>query len=118
MLNNITLVGRFVATPDTLAYTPKGRTVCRFTIANETMKSGTKDKDVNFIDIATYDKTAEFVHKWFKKGDPICIIGRLMTYVVVEKDGRSRKAYEVHASSVDFVPRAKEPNELNEEAPF
>lgn len=118
MLNNITLVGRMVANPDTLAYTPKGRTVCRFTIANETRKSGEKEKGVNFIEIAAFDKTAEFVHKWFKKGDPICVVGRLMTYVVVEKDGRSRKAYEVEAAAVDFVPRAKEAPELNEEAPF
>lgn len=116
MLNNITLVGYLAHDPDLRATVPDGKSICRFTIANTRPKTATKEREVDFIDIVTKNKTADFVNKWFKKGDPISLVGRLQTYVYVEKDGRSKKTYEVHASSVDFVPKMKEP--LNEESPF
>ena len=116
MLNNITLVGYLAHDPDLRSAMTTGKSVCRFTIANTRPKTATKEREVDFIDIVTMNKTAEFVNKWFKKGDPISLVGRLQTYTLVQDDGRSKKVYEVVASSVDFVPRAKEP--LNEEAPF
>lgn len=115
MLNNITLVGYLAHDPD-LRSTPAGASICRFTIANTRPKTATKEHEVDFIDIVAMNKTAEFVNKWFKKGDPISLVGRLQTQMQVQDDGRSKKVYEIFASSVDFVPRTKE--KADEEAPF
>lgn len=116
MLNNITLVGYLAHDPDLRATVPEGKSVCRFTVANTRPKTATKEREVDFIDIVTMNKTADFVNKWFKKGDPISLVGRLQTYILVQDDGRSKKVYEIHASSVDFVPKVK--TLTDEEKPF
>ncbi len=104
MLNSISLIGRLVRDPD-LRATPSGTSVCRFTIANEKINPASRDKEVFFIDIIAWSKTAEFVNKWFKKGAPISLTGSLQTHTLIESDGKAKKVYEVHAATVDFVPR-------------
>lgn len=118
MLNNIALEGYLANDPDLRTAISSGDSVCRFTIANTRPKTATKEREVDFIDIVTRNKTAEFVNKWFKKGDPIALVGRLQTYTMVENDGRSKKTYEILASLVDFVPRKKETKAVDDEAPF
>jgi len=71
---------------------------------------------VDFIDIVALYSTAEFVNKWFHKGDPIVVTGRLQSQVQVQDDGRSIKKYEILASSVDFCPTQKTPKD--EDVPF
>lgn len=112
MLNNISIMGYLAADPD-LRSTPSGKSICRFAIG---CTRPTKDRDVDFFDIVTMNSTADFVNKWFKKGDPIVIVGRLQNQFKVESDGRTTKKVEVMASGVDFVPRIKE--KTDEQAPF
>lgn len=113
MLNSITVMGYMAADPD-LRMTPAGKSVCRFTIGNT---RPTKDREVDFLDIVAYNSSADFVNKYFKKGNPIVVVGRLQTqHLVNSKDGRTTKIYEIAATSVDFVPKAKE--KPAEEFPF
>ena len=67
MINNVTLIGRLTATPE-LRQTTTGKTVVSFCIAVERrFDRATSD----FINIVAWNKTAEFVSKYFAKGDLI-----------------------------------------------
>ena len=70
-MNNVSLIGRLTKDPE-LKFTPSGKAVCSFSIANNKMKEG-----VNFFNIVTWGKTAEYVSSYVKKGNRVAIEGRL-----------------------------------------
>ena len=96
------IMGRLTADPE-LRATLSGTSVCTFTIAcNRPAKSGEEAK-ADFLDIVTWRGTADFVNKWFSKGDAIIINGRLQTRLYEDKNGNKRKAVEVIAEGVNFA---------------
>ena len=97
-------MGRLVADPE-LKKTQNGTSVCSFRIAvdrNVTNKQ-TGEKPTDFINIIAWRQTAEFVCKYFRKGDMIAIEGSLQTRSYTDKDGNNRTAYDVVANNVSFT---------------
>lgn len=104
MINNVTLIGRLTATPE-LRQTTTGKTVVSFCIAVERrFDRATSD----FINIVAWNKTAEFVSKYFVKGDLIALTGSIQTRKYEDKDGNKRTAFEVLADDVSFCSTKKE----------
>ena len=104
MINNVTLIGRLTATPE-LRQTTTGKTVVSFCIAVERrFDRATSD----FINIVAWNKTAEFVSKYFAKGDLIALTGSIQTRKYEDKDGNKRAAFEVLADDVSFCSTKKE----------
>ena len=104
MINNVTLIGRLTATPE-LRQTTTGKTVVSFCIAVERrFDRATSD----FINIVAWNKTAEFVSKYFAKGDLIALTGSIQTRKYEDKDGNKRTAFEVLADDVSFCSAKKE----------
>ena len=104
MINNVTLIGRLTATPE-LRQTNTGKTVVSFCIAVERrFDRATSD----FINIVAWNKTAEFVSKYFAKGDLIALTGSIQTRKYEDKDGNKRTAFEVLADDVSFCGTKKE----------
>ena len=102
MLNSVNIIGRLTADPE-LKKTQSGLSVCSFTIANGRKLHDGKE-ETSFVEIETWNGTAEFVEKYFEKGKPICVSGRIKTRTYEDKNGNKRKAWAVVATSVDFVP--------------
>lgn len=103
MLNNVCLMGRLTDTPE-LRKTPSGISVTTFTVAVGrafTSKSGERQTD--FIDVVAWRQTAEFVSKWFKKGQMIALNGSIQTRTYQDKEGKNRKAVEILADNVYFT---------------
>ena len=101
-INNCTFMGRFVADPD-LRNTSNGTSVCSFTLAvdrNYTPKG--EERQVDFIDFTAWRGTADFICKWFHKGDMIGVTGELQTRLWEDKDGNKRKAVEVVVNNASF----------------
>ena len=76
-LNTVVIVGR-LAKDIELKQTPTGKTVTNFTVAVD--KPYNKDNDhpeANWIDCIAWEKTAEFLAKYFKKGSKVGIAGSL-----------------------------------------
>ena len=122
MINNVTLIGRLTATPE-LRQTTTGKTVVSFCIAVERRF----DRDTSdFINIVAWNKTAEFVSKYFAKGDLIALTGSIQTRKYEDKDGNKRTAYEVLADDVSFCGTKKEKSsepdfeeiEVSDDLPF
>ena len=61
----------------------------------------------DWIDIVAWRNTAEFICKYFSKGDPIVISGSIQTRMWEDGDGKKRKTVEVIADNAEFVPKAK-----------
>ncbi|MFU0833793.1 MAG: Single-stranded DNA-binding protein [Oscillospiraceae bacterium] len=103
MLNVAVLMGRFVADPE-LRHTPNGISVTSFTIAVDRsyVKAGT-ERQTDFIDVVAWRSTAEFVCKYFRKGQLIAVQGSIQTRTYTDKDGNKRKAVEIIADNVHFA---------------
>ena len=107
-LNANAYSGRLTRDPD-LRYTQTGKAVCSFRIAVD--RPGTKDK-VDFIPCVAWDKKAEFVSRYFRKGQRIEVSG-VLTSRDYEKDGERRSVMEVRADQV-FFGDSKKNNDSNE----
>lgn len=103
MLNNVTLMGRLTADPE-LKHTQSGIAVTRFTLAVDRnySKSGT-ERQTDFIDIVAWRFTAEFVSKYFHKGQLVAVQGSIQTGSYQDRDGNKRRSFEVVADSVYFA---------------
>jgi len=70
-----------------------------FTVA---VKGRGKDAKTDFINCVAFEKTAEFVSKYFGKGSGIQVCGRLNTRNYEDKDGKTVYVTEVIAEEVEF----------------
>lgn len=99
MLNNITIMGRLTRDPE-LRITPNGNSVTTFSVAVD------RDRDretTDFLDVVAWRGTAEFIEKYFRKGQLIAVSGSLQTRSWKDKHGNSRTAYEIIADRVYFA---------------
>lgn len=103
MLNVAVLTGRLVADPE-LRHTANGTAVAPFRIAVDRSyaKAGT-ERQTDFIDIVAWRATAEFVCKYFRKGQLISVQGSIQTRNYSDKDGNKRTAFEIVADNVHFT---------------
>lgn len=99
MLNKAILMGRLCADPE-LRRTPNDTSVCSFTLAVD--RRG-KDDGTDFLDIVAWGKTAEFVSKYFVKGQLVAVAGRIQTRNWEDKQGNKRKSVEIVAEEVHFA---------------
>ena len=102
MLNVSVLMGRLVADPE-LRHTPSNVAVTSYTLAVDRsyVKSGA-DRQTDFIDIVAWRSTAEFISKYFRKGQMMAVQGSIQTRTYTDKDGNKRKAFEILADNVSF----------------
>ena len=102
MLNRVVLMGRLTADP-VLRHTQTNTAVSTFTLAvnrSFAAKDGTREAD--FFDIVCWRNTAEFVSKYFNKGDMIIIEGSIRVDNYTDKDGNKRKDTKVIINNTQF----------------
>lgn len=108
MLNVTVLMGRLVADPE-LRHTQSDISVTSFTIAvDRSYQKAGADRQADFIDIVAWRSTAEFVCKYFSKGQLVGVQGSIQTRSYQDKDGNKRKAFEIVADEVHFAEKKKE----------
>ncbi len=110
MLNEITIMGRMVQTPE-LRATPSGIETTTFTVAcDRDHKDADGNRETDFIDVVAWRDTAKFISRYFQKGQSIIVTGRLEVRSWVTKEGDKRKTWEVKAGRVWFGgPKPEEP---------
>ena len=79
MLNKVILMGRLTRDPDFKA-TPSGTSVCNFSLAvdRDFVRQG-EERQTDFINIVTFGSRAEFVSRYFHKGQLVAVCGRIQT---------------------------------------
>lgn len=102
MLNNIVIMGRLTRDPD-LRRTQSGVAVASFALACERdFAPQGADKETDFIDVCAWRYTAEFVEKYFSKGQMAVVTGRLQIRNWEDKEGNKRRSAEILADHVYF----------------
>lgn len=107
-MNLVSLVGRLVYEPET-KQTSNGKTYLPMRIA---VSRNDKDKTFDFLNCRAWNQTAEFISKYFHKGDPIEVSGKLRCESYEKQDGTKVTETYVLVSEVSFVP-AKPKTEQN-----
>jgi len=103
MFNKAILIGRLTADPE-LKQTTSGISVCSFSIAVDRRFSGRdSERKTDFINITSWRQQAEFVCRYFHKGDAIGIEGSIQTRNYEDKNGNKRTATEVVTDNVFFT---------------
>lgn len=98
--NKVILVGNLTADVE-LKQSHSGLSTCSFSLAvNRKMA---KNNECDFITVVAWRQTAEFICKYFKKGNPILVCGSLQTRNWQDKQGQKRVSTEVVADEVSFV---------------
>lgn len=105
-MNNCVILGRLTADPE-LKTTGSGISVTNICIAVDRKGTKGENKVTDWIDVVAWRNTAEFICKYFSKGDPIVISGSIQTRMWEDGDGKKRKTVEVIADNAEFVPKAK-----------
>lgn len=100
MLNSVSLCGR-VGQDIELKSTPNGKYVTTFSLAVDRDFSANGETD--WVSVVAWDKTAEFVKKYFPKGRMMIVNGRLQTRSWETQDGKKRSVTEVVANNVYFA---------------
>lgn len=100
--NKVILVGNMTAIPE-LRQTQSGKSVTTFNIAINRPRAKDGEQAVDFITIQAWRQQAEFVCKFFAKGSPILVCGKLQTRSWTDNQGNKRTATEVVADEVAFV---------------
>jgi single-strand DNA-binding protein len=111
-LNKVVLIGHMTADPE-LKQTPSGVNVCSFSIGVARKYTKGEQQQTDFINIVTWRQQAEFVCKYFKKGQAICVCGQIQTRSWTDNHGNKRYATEVIADEVSFVERKETAQTVN-----
>ena len=112
-MNVVVLVGRLTDNPE-LRRTSTGVDVTRFSIAvdRQFTKAG-EERQADFINIVAWRQSAEFITKYFTKGQRIGIEGSLRMNRFTDKDGKNRTTYEVVVNNVHFVESKRDGGNAN-----
>ena len=102
MLNRVILMGRLTNEPD-YRQTQGGTSYARFTMAIERDYSKDGNRETDFLDVLAWRSTADFVSKYFHKGQLVAVQGRIQTGSYTDKDGNKRKSWDIVADQVYFA---------------
>ena len=98
MLNKVHLQGRLTADPEK-RMTNTGTPVTSFTLA---VDRDYNREEVDFINCVAWRNSADFVEKYFHKGDMMILTGRLQIRSYTDKSGNKRTASEVVVDNTYF----------------
>ena len=107
-LNKVILIGHLTADPE-LKQTPSGVSVTSFSIGvtRKFARAGEQAQS-DFISIVAWRTIAEFITKYFRKGNAICICASIQTRTWTANDGSKRYITEVVADEATFVEKKSE----------
>lgn len=115
-MNNVQLLGRLTKDIE-LAQAKSKKVYGRFTLA---VQNG---EDTMFIDCVAFDKLAETIEKYVKKGNRLLVEGSLNVSTYEDKDGNNRKSTNVFVNKITFIESAsskdeKKKTKKDDELPF
>ena len=103
MLNKVILTGRLTAAPE-LKTTSSGINVTTFSLAvQRNYKNGAGEYDTDFINCVAWRNQADFISRFFDKGQLITVVGALTSRRYEDSNGNKRTAFEVVVDEALFA---------------
>lgn len=118
-MNQCTIIGNLTSDPE-LRQTTSGKSVVKFTIAvNNGKDSEGNDRPADFITCQAWNKTAELVGRYCKKGKPIAVIGAFKTDKYQDKNHEDVTHYNSYilVNSIEFVGGGNNNSQQTQTAP-
>lgn len=104
-MNKVILIGNLARDPE-LRYTESGKAYARFTIAiNRGKNQNGDDLGADFINCFAWEKLAENINKYTKKGSKVGISGKVRVTSSTQSDGAKKYFTEVQATELEFLDR-------------
>lgn len=108
-MNKVILLGRLTRDPETRYTQTSNMQVTSFTLAvNRRFVKQGEERQADFINCVAWNKTAEFVSKYLKKGQQVGIIGRIQTRNYDDEQGIKHYVTEIIAEEVYFAGDKKD----------
>lgn len=116
MINRVILVGRLTKNPE-IRKTLNGASICKFTLAVSRKVKAQGQPDADFISCVAWNKTADLMYQYLKKGSLIGIDGRLQTGKFTNNNGETIYTCDVMVESLQFLDKKEEAqnNDVNQE---
>lgn len=112
-MNRVVLAGRITRDPE-LRNSPSGVPFCSFSIAVNRAFTGTNgERDADFINCVAFNKQAENLTRFIKKGAMIGVDGKLQSRTYQAQDGSNRTAITVVCDGITFL-ESKSSNQNND----
>lgn len=108
-MNKACIMGRLTHDPE-VRNTQNNTMVCSFSLAVNRRFKQEGQPDADFINIVAWNKTAEFVAKYFTKGQQVAVVGRIQTRNYDNSEGKKVYVTEVVAEEVHFAESKKDNN--------
>lgn len=106
-MNKVILTGRLTKDVE-VKTTNTGKAVAQFTVAsNRITKDASGNYEADFIPCVAWQKNAEFISKYFAKGSPILVEGRMQVRSY-DKNGEKRYVTEVIVDRCEFYSTSKQ----------
>jgi single-strand DNA-binding protein len=100
-MNSCNFTGRLTKDPE-LKTTQGGKNYTRFCLAVDGIKDKDGNKTADFVDCIAWNKSAEIIAQYARKGSKLGVSGRLHT-TTYEKDGEKRKAVDVVVNEFELL---------------
>ena len=103
MLNRVILMGRLTRDPD-FKQTQSGVAICKFSVAVERQfkDSKTGERLTDFLDCTAFRGTAEFISRYFTKGNMILVEGNIQNNNYTDNNGVKHYANNIMVENVSF----------------
>ena len=115
-MNHIVIKGRLTRDPETRYTNINNLPVTTISIAVDRKFSKEGEQSADFINCVAWNNQANFLSKYFKKGQEILISGRLEVSNY-EKDGQKRSKSSVVIETIEFCGNKKDMEEQENEQP-
>ena len=100
-MNKVILIGRLCADPE-FRQTTSGIAVCRIRIAVDRPKQKDQERQADFIGCTAWRSTAEFISRYFTKGQKIIVEGSLRNNDYTDNNGVKHYSMDVLIQNVEF----------------
>lgn len=101
-MNKVIMMGRLTREPE-VSSSASGTTFARFSIAVDRKFKKEGDPDADFFNCTAFNKQAEFVERYLKKGTKIVVSGRLQNNNYTNKDGQKVYDIRIMCEEVEFA---------------
>lgn len=109
-INKVILVARLGKDPE-IRYMPNGKSVANFSVATSRQwknQNGEKQEETEWSNIVAYDKLADIIGKYLRKGSQVYLEGRLQTRRWQDKEGKDRYTTEIICNEMQMLDGKKD----------
>ena len=107
-LNKVILGGRVASEPEQ-KQTPSGASVVTYSMAvGRRFAPEGQERETDFFRVTAWQSTADFIARYFHKGDAICITGRIQNRSWTDQSGQKHYITEIIAEEANFVENKRD----------